>query len=339
MTTTNRRAIGAAKRTRSAPSSRALTQLEALPDLASAGLRFVALGTDDTGDPWGRLLELGRSAATGLAEIATATRARLLDSTVIHYEPAALIPPGHVMQVAAGQAALLDRIQTMVDGADLEPFDARAEYAQSITMVAARFETDSGGVVTCYRLAEPLLRFRANRLFGLVRRGGRYDRIEAADMLLMRPDFDVVVLAGQAFFFRKVAFERAFGFLDELRQASAETFDQVTDRLRIDGLAELRAACTTQPQMMAKMASVRRTMDEDPDYAAAMTMPRLIAYVEAHPTINIEVAGTGADRRLVFDPSPARRWQIVKLLDDDFLHSVLTEREYEAAGKVRALRT
>ncbi|ORM38085.1 hypothetical protein BFL43_01440 [Williamsia sp. 1135] len=79
-------------------------------------------------------------------------------------------------------------------------------------------------------------------------------------------------------------------------------------------------------------------MDDDPAYAAAMTMPKLVAYVHAHPHIDIDVVGAGEDCRLVFDPSPARRFQILKLLDDDFLRSVLTEREYEAGSKVQTIQ-
>jgi hypothetical protein len=91
--------------------------------------------------------------------------------------------------------------------------------------------------------------------------------------------------------------------------------------------------------MMAKMASIRRSMEEDPAYAAAMTMPRLLAYIEANPAVNIEITGTGADRSLVFNPTSAHRFQIVKLLDDDYLRSVLTDRDYEAGSKTRAGHT
>lgn len=78
-------------------------------------------------------------------------------------------------------------------------------------------------------------------------------------------------------------------------------------------------------------------MDEDPDYAKSMTMSKLITYIEEHPHVDIEIAGSGIDRELVFDPKPAQRFQIVKLLDDDFLRSVLTQREYEANSKTKAI--
>jgi hypothetical protein len=87
--------------------------------------------------------------------------------------------------------------------------------------------------------------------------------------------------------------------------------------------------------MMAKMASIKRSMDDDPDYADSMSMEKIIAYIKQHQHVKIDIVGTGADSRLVFDPQPTRRWQIVKLLDDDFLRSVLTDREYEAGSKTQ----
>jgi nucleotide-binding universal stress UspA family protein len=316
--------------------AQAADALRALPALATLGIGFMVIASDSTGAHHAYSVNLSAAAAAGLAEIAENTRARVNKATPISYGPAVLIPPSHVMHVAQSAAATLGAIQSVVEAADADAFDSGADYAKNATMVAARFATKDGKTVTFYRVADTLLHFTKSKVFSLIRRDGQYDRLEPADVLLMRAEFDVVVMNGHAFFFLKPTFERAFGFLQELKKASAATFDSVTSGLRITGLAELRAACTTQSQMMAKMASIRRSVDEDPTYAAAMTMPKLLAYVEANPVVNIEIEGTGANRSLVFNPAPATRFQIVKLLDDDYLRSVLTDRDYEAGSKIRA---
>jgi hypothetical protein len=313
--------------------------LQSLPPFATLGIAFSAIAPDVNGAPQAYSINLSDGAAADLAEIAEKTRARVHKATPIRYGPAVLIPPSHVMHVPQDGASLLDAIQAAVSTADVDAFDPRADYARNVSMVAVRFSTADGETATFYRVADTLLQFTKNKVFSLVRRGGRYDRLEPADVLLMRSELDVVVIAGHAFFFRRATFERAFGFLDALRKESGTTFDTVTSALRISGLDELRAACTSQPQMMAKMASIRRSMDEDPDYAAAMTMPKLLRYIDAHPEVNIEITRTGTDRSLVFDPSPTTRFQILKLLDDDYLRSVLTHREYEAGSKTRPGQT
>jgi len=316
--------------------TQAAEALHALPSLDTLGIAFTAIAPNATGTHHAYSINLSTAAADGLAAIAENTRTRLHKATPVSYGPAILIPPSHVMHVSQESATMLNAIQTAVDTADLDAFDSRADYAKNVSMVAARFSTRDGDTATFYRVADTLLQFTKNKVFSLVRRDGQYDRLAPADVLLMRSEFDVVVIAGHAFFFLKPTFERAFGFLEQLKKASAATFKSVTSGLRITGMAELRAACTNQPQMMAKMASIRRSMDEDPAYAEAMTMPKLLDYIEAHPEVNIEIAGTGRHRSLIFNPTPATRFQIVKLLDDDYLRSVLTDRDYEAGSKTRA---
>lgn len=245
------------------------------------------------------------------------------------------MPASHAMYVPIAAAATLEPIQSLVDIGDTDAFDAKADYAQRATMVAARFSTRDRKSVTFYRVREPLLQFGKRKLFGLVYRGGTYDALGPADVLLMKAQFDVIVIEDYAFFFNPTTFEHGFGFLEQLQRTSAETFDQVTQNLRIAGFEDLRGAATTNRQMMQMMSTIRQNMEDDPDYAAAMTMPRLASFLDDNPGIGIRVSGSGEDQELVFDPSPKTRFGILHLLRDDYLRSVLTEREYEVNSKVR----
>ncbi|MDT4923665.1 MAG: hypothetical protein QOG01_1378 [Pseudonocardiales bacterium] len=316
----------------------ALACLDTLGPLASVGLRFSVLAPGPAGDPQAHRVTLSQGARDDLAEIAERTRTSMRQATLLGYEPAGTIPASHAMYVPESAAATLTPTQAVVDSGDAGAFDAGAEYARNASTVAARFSNRSGQSATFYRVGESLLQFSKKKLLGLVFRGGEYHRLEPADVLLMKSSFDVLVVGGFAFFTLKSSFERAFGFLDELQRTSADTFDRVTASLRIQGVEALRAAATTNPQMMAKMASIKRSLDDDPGYAESMTMRRLVRFVQAHPDLGIDVSGSGAAQSLVFDPSPAKRFRILNLLNDDYLKSVLTEREYEVNSKVRRSR-
>lgn len=307
--------------------------LASFPNLTDLGLSFTAVLPATAGgfDAYG--INLTSAAQQDISKIAEATRSRLQDATLLAYGPATLIPPQHCMHIAASDAANLTAIETAVRKQDVLDFTGQVAAAANIKMLAASFTASDGRQATFYRIADTLLQVRKAKWLGLVQQNGVYGRVEPADVLLMRTDFEVVVVAGHAFFWKKATFERAFGFLDQLKAESLATFNSVTTGLKIDGIDELRKACTSQPQMMAKMSSIKRSMDADPEYAAAMTMPKLIDYVTQHPHVDIAIIGGGSDRKFVFDPSPAKRFQLLKLLDDDFLHSVLTERDYEAGSK------
>ncbi|WP_168929819.1 Kiwa anti-phage protein KwaB-like domain-containing protein [Nocardioides sp. GY 10127] len=310
--------------------------LKGLPDLAAVGLNFTAVGADPTtGSLTGWRVNLTPDLAGEIAGFAQKTRVRLEEAGLLPYGPATLVPLQHWMYVSEAEAGTLELTEQVVRMQDLLPFTEKTSGAVNLTMVAARFNIPNEPPVTFYRIADSLLQMKKS-IVGLVRVGGVYGKLESADVLLLKPVFDVVVIGGFAFFTKKPTFERAFGFLAELEKQSLRTFEAVTDKLEIEGMEDLRNACTSQPQMMAKMASIKRSMDADPDYAKAMTMENLIGYIEKHPHVKIEISGKGKNRKLVFDPKPTHRFQIVKLLDDDFLRSALTKREYEAGSKTQA---
>lgn len=320
-----------------ATAAAAIAQLKALPDLKTVDMSFTAIGPDATsGALAGWRINLTPGLAAELAGYAQKTRDRLEDAGLLAYGPATLVPLQHWMHVPVADAGTLAPTEDVVRTQDLLPFTDKTASTVSLTMVAARFNIPNYPSVTFYRIADSLLQMKKT-VVGLVRVGGVYGKLEPADVLLLRPEFDVVVIGGFAFFTKKPTFEQAFGFLEELKKQSLATFNAVTSSLKVDGMDALRAACTSQPQMMAKMASIKRSMDADPEYAKAMTMPKLIAYIEKHPHVKIEIIGAGKNRKLVFDPKPTHRFQIVKLLDDDFLRSILTEREYEAGSKTQAV--
>ena len=51
------------------------------------------------------------------------------------------------------------------------------------------------------------------------------------------------------------------------------------------------------------------------------------------PEYQVDITGDGDAARLVFRNDAQHRFKILKLLDDDYLHSELTSLEYEANSK------
>jgi hypothetical protein len=83
------------------------------------------------------------------------------------------------------------------------------------------------------------------------------------------------------------------------------------------------------------MAHIARLLDAEPDYAENLTTEKLVEFAEAHPDYNILLSTVGGATVLRFDSSPQHRHQIPHLLADDYLHSYLTDRNYESGSKKR----
>ena len=65
---------------------------------------------------------------------------------------------------------------------------------------------------------------------------------------------------------------------------------------------------------------------------------RHTADLQVYPDYNIPLTTVDGTKALLFDPSPQHRHQIPRLLADDYLHSYLTDRTYEAGSKQRVIK-
>jgi hypothetical protein len=128
---------------------------------------------------------------------------------------------------------------------------------------------------------------------------------------------------------RKAGFERIFRYLEELREAADATLDQVLQHVPVSNEDEFREACKGQIQMLAKLASISRK-----PYLAELTVEVIQETIETFD-LQVDLVKEEGETKLVFDPSNQEsRWAILKLLDDDYLQSVMTEEKYEATSKI-----
>ncbi|MEO5833948.1 MAG: Kiwa anti-phage protein KwaB-like domain-containing protein [Nakamurella sp.] len=131
------------------------------------------------------------------------------------------------------------------------------------------------------------------------------------------------------------AYQAMFGALPELRKQAERTYQASIGKLDIVDGDKLAQACRSDLNMMRKLASIQAKLDR-PGYADAVTMPALMTFLQAHPEIDVPVQDADGPRpRLVFSSDAQHRWVILKLLDDDFLHSELTDITYEANSKTQ----
>jgi hypothetical protein len=128
------------------------------------------------------------------------------------------------------------------------------------------------------------------------------------------------------------AYEALFGPLPDLQAQAAATYSATLGTLRILGGDELRAACESDLNMMRKLLSIKQKM-EQPGYPQALDMTSVLSFLARNPHIDVPVDRSGDAPALVFQPQAQRRWALLKLLDDDFLRSDLTNINYEANSK------
>src|SRR5262249_18716266 len=123
------------------------------------------------------------------------------------------------------------------------------------------------------------------------------------------------------------AFQRIFDYLEELRAKANQAVNTVLARIPVSNHEEFRATCTGQLQMMAKLAQIARK-----PYLNRVTMADIRRTIDAF-RLDVQTELDHDQEKLRFEGSLEKRWLILKLLDDDYLGSIMTNEKYEVNSK------
>jgi hypothetical protein len=235
-----------------------------------------------------------------LSDVIHAAAAAYVDCEVIDYEPATTTADGQVMWLRVDDVPLLNAIfEESADLAGTPLFDPATSKLSNLQLAAMRAEAGGTAAVFVQSLRGNQIVAQSRRVGVIVRRGA-IDLPPRGQILLFRRDVAAIVVGTVALFRDRAAFQRLFGYLDELRKKADGTFRSVTENLRIAGFEQMALAVSSSPAMLGKMASIQRKLNKYPQYKTALTMPKLVEFIANHPECEVEVAGDGEAAELVF---------------------------------------
>jgi hypothetical protein len=179
-----------------------------------------------------------------------------------------------------------------------------------------------------FRAYSPKKELTRGRGFAAMFDEGVFQKVENKTFLFDN-DADCFVWGGYIFILHVSAFHRIFRYFEQLRETADETLDDVLQHVPISNDEEFRDACKGQLQMLAKLASISRK-----PYLPNLTMEAIEKTITT-VGLDLTLVDEDGERKLVFDPSTQEtRWAILKLLDDDYLQSLMTDEFYEASSKI-----
>lgn len=155
---------------------------------------------------------------------------------------------------------------------------------------------------------------------------GQYDKVETKIFLFDR-GIDCFSWGGYLFINNVAAFQRIFKYFEELRAKADETVTALLTQIPISNAEAFRAAGTGQMQMMSKLAQISRK-----PYLARVTMQDIRRTIDEFE-LDVRIVDENGEEKLLFEANPNKRWLILKLLDDDFLGSIMTNQKYEVNSK------
>jgi hypothetical protein len=155
---------------------------------------------------------------------------------------------------------------------------------------------------------------------------GHYNKVDTK-IFLFDSDVDCFSWDGYLFVLNVAAFQRIFKYFEELRARADATVATILAHIPISNAEAFRAAGTGQLQMMAKLAQIARK-----PYLNQVTMQDIRRTIDAFQ-LDVRIVQEDGQDKLLFEANANRRWLILKMLDDDYLGSLMTNQKYEVNSK------
>jgi len=127
------------------------------------------------------------------------------------------------------------------------------------------------------------------------------------------------------FILKKENFHYMFRFLEEVIKTAQQTLARIKSHIPIVNFDEFAQSCERNHSKMRKLKNIAIQ-----PYLDSITMADIKKAIAAH-NLNIQIVTVNGQEMLRYDPT--EQYGILKLLDDDYLQSIMTNKSYEATGK------
>jgi len=226
----------------------------------------------------------------------------------------------------AENEAIAELINQISQVQHAELFRERDEIVDHLRFYAIVVSPNARRHAVFFRTYSPKKELTRRAGFAALLSRGHYDKVETK-IFLFDSQIDCFSWGGYLFIYNVVAFQRIFNYFEEVRARADETVTTILAQIPISNADAFRVAGTAQMQMMSKLAQIARK-----PYLNRVTIQDVRRTIDEFH-LDVRIVEENGQEKLLFEPTPNKRWLILKLLDDDFLGSIMTNQKYEVNSK------
>lgn len=228
--------------------------------------------------------------------------------------------------------AITDQLTALVQPAGLPSFDyGDKEFRAALRFYVLQVEPLKGPTVYCYRKYDDSKLLTESTQFGMhLLHTNYYDKVTDPTLLFDRK-LDCISCGKHMYVLNKSNFYTIFSFTDLLKEVALRTLDELRIKDFVHNFDRFSRDCMKNniKILMLKNISMK-------SYLQTITIDDLERTIKAYEKdLPIRVEKVNGKKKLFYNHS--RPWDILKLLDDKYVESLMTNASYEAKGK-RALR-
>ena len=220
--------------------------------------------------------------------------------------------------------SIAEQVAPLASLADIEAFEAEEKFIASLRFYVIVAQPPEGDPVYFYRAYSHRKMLSRSRSFAMIFHNGVYDRV-TNPMFLFDHTIDCVSRNGMMFLFKKEHFHEMFRFFEMTRKVASETLETIRAAVPIYNFDAFVRDCEANMSKQVKLNHIAAK-----PYLSRLTLDN-IKKVIARNKLAVPIITVGGKEMIVYDH--ADKWVLLKLLDDDYLWSLMTEQSYEVSGK------
>jgi len=211
---------------------------------------------------------------------------------------------------------------------DIDTFLEETDFIKGIRFYVIVAQPDESEPVYFYHIYTPRRILKRTGLHAILGSKGEYDRMDER-YISFEESIDCISHNGFMFVIHKDNFQKMFQFLEEVRATAQETLDTINYGLPIQNFDELVQACNGNMTMLRKLKKIAAK-----PYIKDLKMSDVKKIIEINH-LPVEIIEVDGQAKILFNPQAKARekYALLRIFNDDYLKSLMTDRNYEASAK------
>jgi hypothetical protein len=204
-------------------------------------------------------------------------------------------------------------------------FDGDDDFVGRLRFYVIIVTPAAGKRVLFFRKYNAQRELSRSKMFAALLSGEQYDRI-VQPTFLFDQDIDCFCRDNTMFIRRRHDFQTVFGYFEHIQRKASQCLSQIRQVLPITNFQEFEQSCGSHVQKMMKLANIAAS-----PYLQQVKMKDIRKVIKKFDLVGVKIVRHNGIEAIEFDPT--NRWVILKLLNDDYLGSVMTKSKYEVNSK------
>ncbi|OEU63706.1 MAG: hypothetical protein BBJ57_05995 [Desulfobacterales bacterium PC51MH44] len=206
----------------------------------------------------------------------------------------------------------------------LAKFESDEDFIENLRFYVLILKCEKLKPIYFFRTYTPKRELSRSSFMAIIFDKNQYEKVTDS-LLLFDKKIDCIYSDGYLFIKNKANFQRIFEFYSLLIKSAKQTLRAIKENIPIDNFTAFSKACEGHLLKLAKLKNIASK-----PYFEKLKMSDIKTAIKKY-NLDIKTVGSGKGEKIHFDSSD--KWGILKLLDDDYLDSIMTGSSYEVNSK------